>query len=258
MDIVFIVYSHSSYSDVLQVQNDYLSKQKGHKILFIDRDPSEYITNCCFDRVLLYDDKLNYTKRLFQCLKIMHDDKTLPVLAVFLHDNDVLIRMDPLKIQNLMHIMETYSIDRIDLKWTNTRDEMSIRVDHEYTLIRNRDPYNYVYNVNPSIWRMSKLGEISATFDYNYRDVERFVQLFSAKYHRVYFLNGIHKLECGYYQSNHLFVFLHLTHGGKLLPKIDNGLDTDILDEYQKIIEKYEFRRRFRIERWASPPESPR
>jgi hypothetical protein len=106
----YVIYSHSSYSDILNIQNEYIKNITEQKILLIDKiDPN---TKYNFDKIIYYDDKLNYTKRLYNCLSQLTNVKYI----IFIHDNDILIKKSDVDLNKLIEIMNTNNIDRLDLQ----------------------------------------------------------------------------------------------------------------------------------------------
>jgi hypothetical protein len=156
-------------------------------------------------------------------------------------------------------------IDRIDLKYTNDLNTIeSIKIDSSLTdewnkvpsigdglyLIRQTNPNNFIYNVNPSIWKRSSFLNMLLNFpSKTYRNIEAIdVQNYCMRL-VVYKIFSDKVLECGYFQCVEPFVYLHITHGGNLLP-LDGNNKTEygqsyihLSDEYNKIVDKYDLRK---------------
>jgi hypothetical protein len=188
-------------------------------------------------KVVLYDDKKNYSKRVLECLEKIEDE-----FILFFHDMDIVLRYNPEQCEELVELMKENDIDRIDLQYSvgELRDEIPFR---GLFLTRNS---SYVYNVNPSIWRKSALIDIMSTFDRNYREIEgRDVQEYMKKFN-VYRLWAPRKVNAGYFAVTPWFVFLHITHSGGLLPRQNNSLESWIQVIYNGILSSFSFQRQIR------------
>ena len=101
--------------------------------------------------------------------------------------------------------------------------------------------------MNPSIWKRESFIDLLSNFKHkNYRTIEDMdVQMYSKKF-KIFKMFSNKKLDCGYFQCLESFVFLHISHNGKLLPLNMNFVTvygqsySDISNEYIKIVEKYD------------------
>jgi hypothetical protein len=238
----YVIYSHSSYSDILNIQNEYIKNITEQKILLIDKIDPNIKYN--FDKIIYYDDKLNYTKRLYNCLKQLTNVKYI----IFIHDNDILVKKSDIDLNKLIEIMNTNNIDRLDLQ--DKRDSnKKIKFSDEINLIKNEDIKYYIYNVNPCIYRLDKLIELCNKFDYSYRDVEEHIQTYTLENLNTYYLNSNKKINGGYFVVTNIFVYLHITHSGYLMPanNHENHLDPFLQAHYEQILSKYKLNRNMRI-----------
>ena len=154
------------------------------------------------------------------------------------------------------------NFDRVDLKYTdkinynsqivNISDWQNINkneIGDNLVLVEQNDINNYIYNVNPSIWKKNTLIKILENFPHkNYRTIEEIdVQNF-AKNFKVFKMYSNKKIDCGYFQCLPIFVFLHISHSGKLLPLNDDFKTiygqsyNHISQEYIEIINKYKLK----------------
>jgi hypothetical protein len=257
--IKYVIYSHTSYLDVLRVQSDYATKY-GPAILCINSnnlDISDIYEK--YDNVVFYDDTVQYAERLVHCLNQIDDEYFL-----FMHDIDILLWANQDVINKFYRLMLINGIDRIDLKRTNTLDQPNlIEIDFNIEsngwitkpvgeigdgdyMIKQENPKEFIYNVNPSIWKKSTLLDIMVNFKHkSYRNIEDLdVQNFSTKLN-VYKLYSKKYLMCGYFNCLELFKFLHISHNGTLLSLNDSFTTmygqqySDVKDEYIKIINNY-------------------
>jgi len=257
MELIYIVYSHSDFSDVLEVQNDYFKDIKEEKILLIDKiDESK---NYNFDKIFFYDDYLNYTKRIYMCLENFNTDKYI----LFIHDIDILIEKSDEDIKNLLDIMKQNNIDRLDLKYINYQKfwnndcynnlktnfpEKVIYYNNDIEIMKNESTCYFIYNVNPAIHVYEKFRNIMREFDYSYRDVELKIQQFALENINTYVLYSKKKIGCRHFHLTDIIKYLHITYFGKLVglecvPWCTGGyLENSIKDHFLNIHEKYTFK----------------
>lgn len=239
----FIIYSNSSYLDVLQIQTDYITKNNNDVILFIDNnnlDLSEIYNK--YKEVIFYNENDTYATRVLSCLKQIKYD-----YFVFIHDIDILLDYNKNVLFDLYNTAKEYNYDRIDLKYSNKLLDNKIRFNNSgLYIIPQTNPSDYIYNVNPSIWKKNSFIEILENFKHKtYRTIEDMdVQNFCVKY-KIFKLYSETFLKCGYFECVDIFKFLHISHNGKLLPlnktytTVYGQPYTDIKDEYLDIVDKY-------------------
>jgi hypothetical protein len=214
MSLPLVIYSHTDFLDILKIQTFYTKHIKNKVLLINDAQLDKSIIDC-FDKIIFYKDEHPYAKRLGNLREISANS------ILLLHDNDILIYKDLGVINRLNRYLVTNQIDRIDLQYLpNTIDSTVLRVEDEnfsFTLW-SQTPQTYMFNVNPSIWKLSSLMDIVDTFcDKTYRNIELDpVQSYCSKY-KIFKLFHHSYMNCGYFKCLPFFVFLHITHGGKLL-----------------------------------------
>lgn len=260
--MINIVYSNTSYLDILNIQSDYISKFS-EKTLFINKNEIEMDEIYSkYDRVIFYDDSKEYSARLIECLSQLDCD-----YITFMHDIDILIEMDEEKMTSFYSFMRERGIDRIDLKYTkDIEGHELIRVDSkspkewvesEYVevgglyLVKQTNPEGNanLFNVNPSIWkRDSLLGMLNNFPNKTYRSIEELdVQAYCSNM-QIYKIHCDKPLQCGYFECTPPFVYLHITHGGRLLLLDGRNVTeygqsySDLAQEYVKIAERYNLR----------------
>jgi len=260
MELLYVVYSHSDFDDILKISSDYLSVVK-NKILLInknDKNLSEIYSK--FNNVIFYNDELTYSDRLSSSLKQIDAE-----YIIFTHEIDILIEKNDSILNKFVEIMQLESIDRIDLQvngsdtnkeFIKIKKEIDVNQweklnidninDYDYYLGLNTNPRNYIYNVNPSIWKKSSFEELMLKFKARtYRNIEfDDVQDYCTKY-KICNLFSKHVLECGYFKCLSIYKYLHITHFRRLL-RYDGTFKTefnqsykDAGDEYSKIIVNY-------------------
>ena len=183
---------------------------------------------------------------------------------VFIHDIDIVLNIDEETIINFYNFMENNNVDRIDLKQThnlNVSDVIEVdknkpvdswekikkeEINDGIYLVKQEDPRDFIYNVNPSIWKRESLIELVNTFqDKTYRTIEDMDVQNYCKRFDVYKLHSKNSIDCGYFVCLDIFKFLHITHSGKLLRLTDsfttelNQSYTSVSEEYIDIVNKY-------------------
>jgi len=243
--ITFVVYSHTDFLDILKIQNFYI-KNIPKKILLINSNCllTEEYTNI-YDKVIFYDEKVPYASRI-KCLETL-DTKTV----LLIHDNDILIYSNLQILNALDNLLHTKSIDKISLQYnadanTNNPDNIE-NISDSYNFKLCKQNYgSYLYNVNPTIWNLKTLISIVSSFpNASYREIELDpVQRFCSQFN-IFNMHNHSYLNCGYFACLPFFVFLHITHGGKLLRP--NGitqynhppLEPFVLLEYRYILDNF-------------------
>ena len=269
--INYIVYGNTDYLDVLKIQTDYMFGDK-HMTLFInknDKDLSHIHEK--YDKVVFYDDSETYASRLLSCLKQIDYE-----YFVFTHDIDILLNVDNLVINKFHEFLTVNNFDRIDLKYCDkiSEDTLLIKYDNEKNasdwdrdvnykniddgvyLVKQNDANNFIYNVNPSIWKRETMLSIMENFKHkNYRTIEDLdVQMFSKKY-TVFKLFSNKVLDCGYFKCLDIYKYLHISHSGKFLPLNEKFVTiygqsyNDIKEDYIKIVDYYNLKNN---EKWIN------
>lgn len=235
-DLKYIIYSHTDYLDILSIQTEYLKNYK-NKTLLINRSNLELKQLYeKYEDVIFYEDTLPYASRLLS-LSSLKDQYIL-----FIHDIDIVIQKENSIINYLRDYMFNNNIDRIDLQcrynWDRHNKEIkSIDIEGiNFELRRQTNVNNYIYNVNPSIWKLSTLLNIMSRFkDDTYRSIENGNVMSYCKQFFIYKLYSNNLVNCGWFMCLPFFQFIHITHGGKLLPKHDNNLNHHLTSHYEKI-----------------------
>jgi hypothetical protein len=140
--------------------------------------------------------------------------------------------------------METENIDRIDLQVRhsydlNNNNSKNINLlNHNFLLKQQTNVNNYIYNVQPSIWKLSSLCELMTAFkDETYRTIEVKCQEFCLKY-KIYKLFSENYVKCGWISCLPFFQYIHITHHGKLFPNLnDKKLDKHLECDYYRMID---------------------
>ena len=90
-EINYIVYGHTSYLDILEIQSDYI-RNYGNVTLFLNSNDLELDgLYAKYDRVIFYDDNVQYAKRLIHCLNQIDDEYFLLIHESFCRVDNKLI-----------------------------------------------------------------------------------------------------------------------------------------------------------------------
>lgn len=265
MEFIYVIYSHTDFLDILNIASDY-TKHIDNKVLLINENnilPENIKSN--FKEVIFYDDNLPYTSKI---AKILTKIKSKYVL--FTHEVDIVLNNDQMVLEKLVDYMELKDLDRIDLQpnggnnngfyvkilkdnevidwpiYENIKDEWNQLNQEDYYLSEHTNPRSYIFNVNPSIWRLSTLIELFTVFNgRTYRNIEYDdVQDYCTKY-KIFSLYSRNVLHCGYFKCLPFYKYLHITHYQRLLRFDGNFRDEfgqsygDAVKEYTEIVYKY-------------------
>ena len=239
MKVPFVFYTHSSYSDVMNIQCHY-TKKILNKILITDKSNDENILKE-FNKVFYYSDNEPYSQRLFNFLCEITDE-----YIILMHDNDILIEKDDNILEKCINLMVDNNYDRIDFQVGGPNqlphfELIPIDDEKKHYLSRNNNQWNYIYNVNPSLWRVSTLKNILENFlDYDYRSIEStVVQDYCLNNDfKMFKLMGDDYITSSPFKVLPFFQYIHITHNGNFLP-INNNSSEDIKKHYSNIVENF-------------------
>jgi len=241
LNTCIVVYSHTEFSDILRIQTDKLKDIECKKILFINKSDASYPK---YDQVCYYDDSLQYASKLKSCLDQIEEDK-----FIFVHDNDIIVNVDCDFLNSLLEVMDEFDINKIDLKNSPYDKDSSITTVKGVDIFEQRDTNQYIYNVNPSIWRKEYLDKVVTMFpDATYRNIESPPTQHFCRNFKFAILKTPEPLKCGYFECNEFFKFLHITHGRVLLRLNEQYVNSqgqsyiDMKDDYKSMVDDYNLR----------------
>lgn len=153
-DLALVLYSHSDYSDLWKIAfkkiNQFFKIEK--KYIFVNKINS----NDIYDFTpIYYDEKLNYNKRITQCLNQINDKYIL-----FLHEDMILY-----KHVNIKKLLEKYKTLCENSKFKYFRliksgISSSIQIDQNIFEITEQD---FCFSITPSIWEKDTFFKICNT-----------------------------------------------------------------------------------------------
>ena len=258
----YVVYTHTDFLDICQIQTQYLKQESKSLIINSNNLNLNDLYNQYTD-VIFYDDSKEYSSRLQNLNNIK--DKYDYILLI--HDIDIVIKKDNNILYKILELMKSKEIDKVDLQYDcnppytvnwyeecidiNTSEILKTKeevIDDNKIYLSHRLHGEYLYNVNPSIWKLDKLLEILNQFpNLGYRQIESnhlLLQKMKTDF-KIYQLYSLQKnvVKTGYYTSLYFFQFLHITHGGRLIPRDKNGqhnsLDESVFNEYERICNEF-------------------
>jgi len=240
MDLPLIVFSHSEFSDILSAQIEL--NQDLHfseRILLINNGFNNDEIKSKFDKIIYYDQYLNYPKRLSLLNELDYK------YVFFIHDIDLILESSNEFIEKIYNIVKTNKIDRVDFQNFMAYNENypSIKIDgmDDVKLVKQTDSRFYPYNVNPSIWKLSTLLDIMGEEkikDKDYRGIEEeYTQNYVSKYNIFKFYDIDNQL-IGYYNCSKYFQYLHVTHGRELVP-LGFKMSGEVNEKYKSIRNKF-------------------
>ena len=252
--IHYVVYTHTDFLDICKIQTEYLSGVS--KSLLINKNNLEIEDIYSkYENIIFYDDSLPYASRLCELDKL----KDMFKYILLTHDIDIVLKKDDTTLDKVISLMDEHDMTRVDLQidWENNWIDNRINIntgevngemkDNDIFLTLNRKGY-YQYNVNASIWNLNDFLSVIIQFkELTYRSIESSSEL-QAKLrdeYRVYklYTNENNRRGCGYFVLLDFYQYLHITHGGHLIPLDKTGQHNSLSDfaheEYKKIVDNF-------------------
>ena len=252
--IHYVVYTHTDFLDIFKIQTEYMTGIS--KSLLINKNSLE-IENLYsqYDNIIFYDDSLPYASRLCELDKL----KDMFKYVLLTHDIDIVLNQDSSTLDKIVTLMDKNDITRVDLQfdWANNWVDKRINIksgeingeieDDDIFISLNRKG-DFPYNVNPSIWNLETFLDILGNFkNLSYRQIECSGDL-QNKLRYEYDVYQLYSPEisyrrCGYFTCLYFYQYLHITHGGHLIPLDKTGQHNSLSDfaheEYKKIVDNF-------------------
>jgi hypothetical protein len=207
----YLVYTHSEYSDILDIHLKRLNKHYPEIKPLIATNSRNYILNkydnINEDQIYLYDTSKPFGERLNSVLSKI---ETEYILLSF--DNDILVEnVVSEKINEIVNTMKNENIDQIRLIVGGIDNPV-------FTDKLNTNKGSYFFSVSPTIWNIKTLLDITYTFkDINYRSFESLnIQNYVSKFNNTYISSSkdIKYTNEGHYLS-YYFPICHCIGNGK-------------------------------------------
>ena len=108
MDYTILLHTHSSYSYLWPIINDYMKKYKFKKVLAYDTIPENNVLPDCFDKYIQYNGSEKFSGRLVPILEQLEEE-----YVFLIYDVDIVINIDEEALKNYIEIMNEHNIDRV-------------------------------------------------------------------------------------------------------------------------------------------------
>jgi len=244
-DFNFIVFSHSDYSYLWPIIEDYVVNLSQLNPIFVCNKNNTIDKPKGFCKYIEYDDSLCYSQRWMNILPEI-DAKYILVI----HDVVIVLNCDVSKIHNLLKVIDKHTIDRCSM---NVFDGSQIVYDNEMYLCNLNNTvvgHNYTpYDVSPAIWNKTSFLNLWYTFpNETYRNSEQnpMVQHY-CKNLKCY---GLQKTNEKIYYSlsrpnYEMFKVLHITIQGEITFPIEVYMDT--IEDFKRVFEQYNLKDKIKI-----------
>lgn len=162
-----LLYTHTDCKDIWRIFFNQIDKYLPHvqKIILVNKDDSDIPVEY---QKIFYNENLNYTKRVAQCLEQLHNETVL-----FIHEDMILFNnLNYNKINDFIELIEKDKADFIKLIKV---DVGSDKTEYYPNLIKS--PQELMFSVQPTICKSNKLKNIFSLFDCNIWDFEKQVSI---------------------------------------------------------------------------------
>lgn len=227
-----VIVSNTEFDDVLQIQISLMEKTIPSTIPVYILSNKDYMHPQF--KTIVYDNSLPYTGRMLTCLQQIPEE-----YVIILRDSNIIIQYDDKYIQSLLHIMNQYSIDRINM-YHIAHCEYPIKVNDTLSLHKHTDIRNYIFNVQPAIVRRTKLISVFEKHpNKSYLDAEcEEIQIACRDSMSTYVIHDTECIQSMFHKTSKGFCFLTLTSAGKFLP-IDTNMNPFVLQIQKTIFEEF-------------------
>jgi hypothetical protein len=244
-DFNFIVFSHSDYSYLWPIIEDYVVNISQLNPIFVCNKNNTIERPKGFCKYIEYDDNLCYSQRW---INILHEIDSKYILVI--HDVVIILNCDVSKINKLVNVTDKHKIDRCSM---NVFDGIQTVYDNNMYLcnLNNRVVgRNYTpYDVSPAIWNKSSFLKLWHTFpNETYRNSEQNPSV--QEYCKKLKCYGLQKTNERIYYSlsrpnYEMFKVLHITIQGEITFPIEVYMDT--IEDFTRIFERYNLKDKIKI-----------
>lgn len=239
--ISLLIHTHSDYSYLWRVIQDYTKDIKINKILAynttsdIDQLPS------CFNQYISYNANTNFARRIVKILEQLDDDYIFLV-----YDVDIIINFDLNVLQKYIEIIEENNIERVNSSLFNGASQIH---KDGYALCDLNKPLkcksNHFVPIDcaPVIWKresFTKLLKLFPNESYASLELNKDVINYCKKNVKCYGIQYTPNLQIKYNRGLtmcHLFQFLHITTKGRFLKPFSVYMDYEKI--LHQIVKKY-------------------
>jgi hypothetical protein len=248
MDLVkLIIFSHSDYSYLWKIIEEYFSKINGIKCVFISNNTTIEKPKG-FEQYIEYNSNDCYAKRWINILPLI-DSKYIIVV----HDVSIIVNYESDKMIKLINVVNKYNIDRLSLnvfKADNYIEDNGIKICNlNSTNIQSK---TFIpFDVCSAIWNKESFLKLWLHFPsetYHSSEVNQLLQLFCKNNLNCFGLqyNNNEKIYyCLGRPYHNLFKILHITIKGEITYPLDVYMD--MKDDFLYIFEKYSLKDKINI-----------
>lgn len=109
MNYTILLHTHSDYSYLWPIINDYFKKYNFKKILTYDKIPVNTVSlPDCFDKYIQYDGSKKFSERLIPVLEEIEEE-----FVFLIYDVDIVINIDEQALNTYIEIVKEHNIDRV-------------------------------------------------------------------------------------------------------------------------------------------------
>ncbi len=256
MECIPVIVSNSAYSYLWAPIND-LTRGLGNLVILLDDDMGFRFNDNI--SVMQYDKRLNYSRRLKECIGSIGSEYVL-----LLHDVDLPLNIDTAMLDRCTGLVDANGIDRLSLGLFNPPDRDGDIQGDPMSLVRlvpRMSPNFYTpFDHAPSIYRRSSLEGLYRQFpDETYFSMEQSegVQAYAGTRMICFGLRSGQWTRPIYHRglvySEH-FSFLHITVGGKFMSR---ETYFDLIPQFEEIVAGYGIRLQASDTRFVKKAELP-
>lgn len=241
MNYTILLHTHSSYSYLWPIINDYMKKYTFKKVLAYDNIPENSKLPGSFDKYIKYDGSQIFSTRLVPILEQLNEEYIFLV-----YDVDIVINIDKNALETYIDIMKEHNIDRLCSAVFNGKSQLH---KNGYALCNLNlpliSPSNHFVpaDCSSTIWNRNSFIEFLKNFpDKTYGSLELDNDVISYCKSKIlcYGIQYTPNLQILYNRgltcSNKLS-FLHITTKGKFMKPFSTYADYEI--HLNTIIKKY-------------------
>ena len=214
-DICFLLYTHSDFEDMWQLNFDQLDATFPHssmkRVVAINRTNEIVAKQADYniDTFITYNDTDTYAQKMVTILSQINTPYVL-----FSHDNNIILHNDATIFAKLFATFKAVNADRLVLEIEQSVHKSPVIQVSEQAGIQQTTDYYYYFNVQTGIWKTHVYLDIFRQFStYTYRDIENpEVQQYVRTKYKVYRLANVTGIvRAVHFLFPHYFQFLHVT-----------------------------------------------
>jgi hypothetical protein len=241
MNYSLLIHTHSSYSYLWPIINDYIKKYTFKKVLLYDAVPENSNLPDNFDKCIQYDSSHNFARRLLEILPILKTDYIL-----FVPDVDIVVNLNVNALETYIELMKENNIERVHMAVFDGNEQIHNNIyalcDLNSKLKQNSNHF-IPYDAGPALWNKNSFLKLLNKFPqetYNTLELKKDVQNYCKTELKCFGIQLTTNLKVKYHYGRTYcsdLDFLHITVSGKFY--IPFSCYHDHEKELNYIIEKY-------------------